>query len=206
LLKEVYIELLGQYDVVQSKVDEFWEEIESKHSEKGRYYHNLTHLEDLYQQLIKVRSSVENWESVLFSLFYHDVIYNVSKANNEEKSAELAVARMKEIGANRTEIELTKKIILATKSHSIDQNSDVNTFTDADLSILGRDSDVYAKYCENIRKEYSMYPDFLYKKGRKRVVKHFLSMPLIYKTHHFQIEFEENARQNLNQEIVFSLR
>jgi predicted metal-dependent HD superfamily phosphohydrolase len=39
---------------------------------------------------------------------------------------------------------------------------------DADLSILGKDLDTYLAYTKMIRKEYSIYPDFLYKPGRKK--------------------------------------
>jgi len=41
----------------------------------------------------------------------------------------------------------------------------------------------------------------MYNKGRKQVVKHFLSMERIYKTEEFYSEFEEQAKLNLEAEL-----
>ena len=76
-----------------------------------------------------------------------------------------------------------------------------NLFTDADLSILGSDSIAYKAYVENVRREYSMYPDFLYKPGRKKVLIHFLSVESIFKTNEFATRFEAQARKNVNDEL-----
>ena len=108
---------------------------------------------------------------------------------------------MKEIGVQESDVKLCYEQIIATKSHSENSESDTNYFTDADLSILGRTPTKYKTYCSNIRKEYSIYPDFLYKKGRKKVVNHFLSMKKIFKTDEFYNRYEEQAKLNLQQEL-----
>ena len=46
-----------------------------------------------------------------------------------------------------------------------------------------------------------MYPDFLYRKGRKKVLKHFLEMDNIYKTELFQNLWEYETKENINYEI-----
>lgn len=91
--------------------------------------------------------------------------------------------------------------ILATAGHLVSDNSDVNYFTDADLSILGASLSGYLDYAAAIRKEYKMYPGFLYKPGRIKVLKYFLSLDRIFKTDHFQGLYEEHARRNLLHEI-----
>jgi predicted metal-dependent HD superfamily phosphohydrolase len=53
-----------------------------------------------------------------------------------------------------------------------------------------------------VRREYSIYPDLLYKPGRKKVLQHFLNMEHIFKTIHFYTLYEQNARNNLNREIA----
>lgn len=72
---------------------------------------------------------------------------------------------------------------------------------DADLSILGADWETYFSYMQKIRREYAVYPDLLYKPGRRKVIEHFLSMPVIFKTDIFRRRFEAQAQDNLKQEL-----
>ena len=201
MLKETYLELLSYYTKNNSLVNELWLEIEQKYSEKKRHYHNLQHLENLLQQLIEVKDKIQNWNIILFTLFYHDSIYNSLKTNNEEKSADLAEKRMKQLGIYINEIELCKEQILATKSHQLSTNNDTNLFTDADLSILGQPWEIYIKYLKDVRKEYDFYPTIVYKLGRKNVIKHFLEMKPLFKTKFFFDKFESQAQKNLLKEL-----
>ena len=168
---------------------------------KKRYYHTLQHLDNLLVKLTELKAEIQNWETILFTLYYHDIIYNSLKSDNEEKSAELAEKRMKQISVSPDTIELCKKQILATKSHIKSTNSDTNYFTDADLSVLGQNWETYSLYYKNVRKEYSMYSDFVYNPGRKKVLNHFLSMDRIFKTDFFHKNLEIQAKQNLEKEI-----
>tara|TARA_R110002050_G_C8940437_1_gene512572 strand:+ start:65 stop:679 length:615 start_codon:yes stop_codon:yes gene_type:complete len=201
VLKETFIELLTKYTDNDSLKKELWTEIEKNYSSKKRHYHTLEHLDNLLSQLTDVKSEIQNWETILFTLFYHDIIYNSIKSDNEEKSAEFAENRMKQISVSNDKIELCKKQILATKSHIKSTDSDTNYFTDADLSVLGQNWETYLLYCKNVRKEYSIYPTLVYNPGRKKVLNHFLSMDRIFKTDFFYNKFEIQAKQNLQQEI-----
>lgn len=201
MLKETFIELLTNYTDNESLKNELWTEIDKNYSSKKRHYHTLEHLNNLLYQLTAVKSEIKNWETILFTLFYHDIIYNSLKSDNEEKSAELAEKRMKQIPVSKDKIELCKKQILATKSHIKSTDSDTNYFTDADLSVLGQNWETYLLYCKNVRKEYSIYPTLVYNPGRKKVLNHFLSMDRIFKTDFFYNKFELQAKQNLQQEI-----
>jgi predicted metal-dependent HD superfamily phosphohydrolase len=201
VLKEIFIELLTKYTDNERLKNELWTEIEKNYSSKKRHYHTLQHLDNLLSQLTEVKSEIQNWETTLFTLFYHDIIYNSIKSDNEEKSAELAEKRMKQISVSNYKIELCKKQILATKSHIKSIDSDTNYFTDTDLSILGQPWETYLLYCKNVRKEYSIYPAIVYNPGRKKVLNHFLSMGRIFKTDFFYNKFETQAKQNLQQEI-----
>ena len=200
-LKVIFFELIQKYTNDQRLIEPLWTEIEKNYSKKKRHYHNLTHLENLYFQLSKVKSEIDDWDTLLFSLFYHDVIYNASKRDNEEKSADLAKENLLLIAYPIDKINTCYEQIMATKSHSVSDNNDTNLFTDADLSILGQGWDVYSIYCQQVRKEYSVYPDFLYNPGRKKVLQHFLSMDRIFKTDYFFEKFEKQARENLQGEL-----
>ncbi len=124
------------------------------------------------------------------------------KSDNEEKSALLAIKRLKDLGISESNIQKCSNQILATKGHQISDDYDTNLFTDADLSILGKDEKTYQKYCEDIRREFKVFPTFIYRRGRKKVLNHFLSMERIYKTDIFYQQYEEQANRNLKRELL----
>lgn len=201
MLKETFIKLLEAYTNQTALVSELWSEIEVCHSQAKRHYHTLTHLENLLKQLIPVQDHIKNWNVVLFTLYYHDIVYHPLKGNNEEKSAEFAEARLSAIDVPAPLIQHCKLQILATKKHLPEPDEDTNYFTDADLSVLGQEWDHYSRYYKGVRKEYSIYPDLIYKPGRKKVLQHFLNMDRIFKTEYFYNKFETTAKRNLQREL-----
>lgn len=128
-------------------------------------------------------------------------MYDTLKSNNEEKSAALAEKRMKSVGVSEEIVARVVEMILATKTHVVSENQEVNYFTDADLSILGKDWEVYRQYAKQVRNEYAIYPDLLYNPGRKKVLKHFIEMNQIFKTDYFTQKYEEQARINIQREL-----
>lgn len=201
MLKEIFELLLRKYSADNGTITKLWREIKVAYMRSGRHYHTLQHLESLLLQLQVTKHEINNWDAVLFALYYHDIVYNTLRNNNEEKSAVLAVKRMNEIGVDNITTDKCSQIILATKQHQWNEDNDINLFTDADLSILGASWNDYETYFKNIRKEYAIYPNMVYNPGRKKVLQHFLSMKQIFKTAFFFGKFEKNARQNLKKEL-----
>lgn len=182
-------------------IEHLWMEIEKKYSEKGRHYHNFEHLENMFRELDDAAAYPQDYEAIVFSVFYHDVIYNASSKSNEEKSARFAEKHLKQIGAKPEFIEKILQQIMATKFHQRSADPDTNYLVDADLSILGQEPEKYKEYTQKVRKEYAIYPDFLYNPGRKKVLQHFLESESIFKTDYFQNKYEKQARKNIQQEI-----
>ncbi len=83
--KQIFVELLSKYTSDQSLTEKLWSEIEGNYTNKKRHYHTLSHLDNLFFQLNEARGAIGNWDAILFTLFYHDVIYNSLKSDNEEK-------------------------------------------------------------------------------------------------------------------------
>jgi predicted metal-dependent HD superfamily phosphohydrolase len=199
-LKQTFTALLHQYTTDEPLIAVLWTEVEQHYTHRKRYYHNLNHLAHLLSELEAIESSLQSWNTVLFSLFYHDIVYNTLKSDNEARSADLAVQRMQQIGVPEAMIAACHEQIIATKNHALSENPDTNLFTDADLAILGQPWMVYETYYNNIRKEYALYPDIVYNPGRKKVLQHFLGMKRIFKTPHFFDKYEVQARKNLERE------
>ncbi len=201
MLQEIFNSLCRTYTNDQTLIDTLWKEIAHHYGEKGRYYHTLTHLEKLYRELLPLKEVVNEWDVVLFTLFYHDIIYKPTQGDNEEQSALVAEQRMLQLGISTESAKKCVDQIMATKTHTLSKDKDTDLFTDADLSILGQAAEVYDKYAADVRKEYKIYPELLYKPGRKKVLRHFLDMERIFKTEEFYGKYEDIARFNLEREL-----
>jgi predicted metal-dependent HD superfamily phosphohydrolase len=198
---EKIINLLSQHTDNQQYISECWSEIEKAYTHRKRFYHNLQHIEQLINTIEANQKLINDKVTMLFSAFYHDIVYDATAKDNEEQSAKIAVARLSKTDFSLEKIKRCEAQILATKRHETTGDFDTDFFTDADLAILGSDWNDYEAYAKNIRKEYSIYPDFMYNMGRRKVLKHFLAMENIFKTPIFQSDLEEKARKNLEKEL-----
>jgi predicted metal-dependent HD superfamily phosphohydrolase len=201
MLRDSFAQTAQIYSREPDLVKKLWAEVEQSYSSKKRHYHTLTHLENLLDRLHEVRDQIQDWDVIVFAIVYHDIIYSATKKDNEEKSKDVAANRLRSLGVPSQQISRCVAHILASKSHTTSLDPDTNLFTDADLSILGSSWDEYFQYSKQVRSEYSIYPDFLYNPGRKKVLQHFLSMEKIFKTEHFYSRYEEQARTNLTAEL-----
>lgn len=180
---------------------DLYTEIQEAYTDRSRHYHTLAHLNQLVTELKPLQNQFACWDTVVFAIAYHDFVYNATQKDNEERSAAIAAARLKRIAFPEAETERCQVFINATQKHEA-VNREVDLFTDADLSILGAIPERYQQYTTEIRKEHAIYPNLLYKPGRKKVLQHFLNMKRIYKTDEFYEEYELRARQNLQHELA----
>ena len=176
-----------------------WQELKKAYSTKSRYYHNLSHLTEMVGCFETYKDQLGFPDEVLFAIFYHDIIYKSTRKDNEQKSAEYAVAVLPETATmNKQHIF---DLILATKDHSWNGVEDAKWLIDFDLKILAKDWENYEAYYKQIRKEYSIYPDFMYNPGRKKALQYFLEKESIFQTETFKSLYETQARQNIQKEI-----
>lgn len=199
-LRDCFIKLCARCNPSVDAV-KLWEDVRNQYNGAKRHYHNLGHLDAMLDHLDSCHDLIHDWDSVLFAMFYHDYVYKASRRDNEEKSSEQASKKLFLLQIPPRKVAFVNEMIIATKSHQENPNNDVNLFIDADLSILGASRENYQEYIKQIRKEYSIYPDLLYRPGRKKVLNHFLDMPAIFKTAFFQERLEKPARENIAWEL-----
>lgn len=200
-LRTIWNELASGYTTDNQLIESQWKEIVEKYADSNRHYHNISHISYMIELAMLYKSEIINFDAVLFAIFYHDIVYSNRRSDNEEKSANLAVDRMRDIGVPSEMITKCRDLILATKEHKDNGDNDTNYLLDFDLAILGEAPSIYQDYVKKIRKEYSIYPDFLYKKGRKKVLNHFLTLERIFKSSIFYNKYEKQARENLTMEL-----
>lgn len=203
-LYKPWVDLTSKYTDDNLFIHYHFEEITEAYSKQNRHYHNLQHINYMLYLASTDAANIIDYDMIQFAIWYHDIIYNATKSNNELKSAQFAQKQLKQLKIDSKRIENCANLIISTKKHEIlnDQNKDNAYLLDWDLAILGTPWRTYEKYTQNIRKEYSMFPNFMYKKGRKKVLQHFLERPQIYYTKKYHDLWETSARKNIQKELT----
>jgi len=203
VLNQRFKNLLSAFTKNEDKIDKLWSELKQHYTHKSRYYHNLTHLENMFNELDKWKGEIEDIEILQCSIFYHDIIYKSTRKDNELKSADVAKEVLKTFSLSANRITRCVHQIILTQHHHAKKEDrlDEKLLLDFDLEILSRDWEQYKMYAQQIRKEYAIYPNFLYRKGRKKALASFLEREKIYQTEWYKKNCEPQARQNVIREI-----
>lgn len=178
----------------------------------GRAYHNLSHLREMLSHYTTIPDSMlptpmdqGGRYRALFglALIYHDVVYVAGRGDNEARSADLLEQHLAPAGCTANEISWCRKLIMSTKLHtpSTEDLGAEALLIDLDLAVLARPQEGYKAYTEGVRKEFRLFPNFLYRPGRRKALRHFLDQSTIYHTPFFRNRWEEVARNNLAQEL-----
>lgn len=200
-LKLAWNKLVSKYSKDPELINNLWNQIQTCYSTPGRYYHNLSHLEYMLEKAQLHKTGLLDQDTVILSIFYHDLVYDPQRNDNEQNSAIIAGKALASLGLPEDQILKCQNQVLATKYHDIPGDHDTNYLIDFDLAILGDSPGNYRKYSKNIRKEYYMFNDRLYKKGRSKVISHFIGKERIFNTRWFYDNYELQARENLKTEL-----
>lgn len=167
-----------------------YDEVSAAYMQPHRMYHTISHIHCMLKLLGNMTAD-QFWAT-----WYHDFFYDPLARDNEERSAEIAAARLRTIGVDSTNVV---RMILATKTHAVDRSRSTETlaFLDADMAILGQPPEVYRTYAELVRQEYHMVPDELYRTGRLVFLNTTIDAPEIYGTQTFKDRYEKQAEVNL---------
>jgi len=178
-------------------------ELRARYSESHRRYHTLEHVADCLAQLSEVEGLSADERHVLeLAVWWHDAIYDPTRPDNEERSADLARRDLADLGEPNSVIEEVARLILLTKGHTVAAGDRLGAIlVSIDLSILGREPDAYDRYAAQVRQEYGFVPDDAFRAGRAAVLQTFLDAPAIYADPAFAQRYEASARQNLAREL-----
>ncbi len=200
-LKEKFSILINNQLITPREKDELWYNIFEAHNASSRGYHNLSHLYSITEIFDQIQPQQVNRGIFYWITFFHDYIYKSVRKDNEVKSAALAKQVLTPFLA-KDQVTLIATIIESTARHlPMTDHPEQFFFLDADLAILAAEEQLYDRYTQAIRQEYRIYPDLLYRPGRKKVLAHFLEREQIYYTDTFQA-YEKRARANLQREIA----
>lgn len=203
---------------VQPLAQQCFEDIVNHYQEAHRHYHTLEHITACLNQLDALidRSSNNNgshyqqhYREMALALWFHDVIYDPRRQDNEAQSADIAVKWLQRLNEPDTILKAVKYYILSTAhttQHATDTNASNTTVTDTqathalldiDLSILGAPPAQFQQYEDAVRQEYHFVPDTQYQRGRLAVLEHFQAQPTLFRTPAYRSLYEQQAQINL---------
>jgi pantetheine-phosphate adenylyltransferase len=142
-------------------------------NESHRHYHNLNHLNDLISQINENKSNFteKEYEKLMLTAIFHDVVYDPSSSTNEENSANFLMNCA--VDKTNSDILDVKQMILDTKTHNSTTNLS-ESFNKYDMNIVERDFDQLLEWEKGISKEYSTYSKEKYKEGRLKFLESLL--------------------------------
>ncbi|PDT73637.1 phosphohydrolase [Bradyrhizobium sp. C9] len=175
------------------------EELVAAYTAPGRLYHNLAHIEDCLAALARVDGlTVAEREILSEAIWWHDVVYDPTRPDNEERSAQLAEQNVR--ADVRHEVG---RLIRLTKTHDVEASDRLGAILiSIDLSILGAEPARYDAYAAAIRQEFIHVADADYRAGRAKVLRHFAAREVIFPDAAFAASYDRRARDNLAREIA----
>jgi predicted metal-dependent HD superfamily phosphohydrolase len=172
-----------------------------------RHYHGLRHIDALLDLAEKYADAIADADAFEAAIWFHDAIYDTRRQDNEEKSADLAVARLAGT-TSHDRIARIAAMIRATAGHRVpdfadaDAAQDCALFLDMDLAILGGTAAEFEAYEHAVRREYDWVSEPQWRSGRRAVLAGFLERPAIYATVCFRASYEAAARRNLEDAVA----
>ncbi len=174
-----------------------YEELLARYSEPWRKYHTLQHLRECIAIFESARYLAAHPAEVEAGLWFHDAVYELQGSDNEEQSAHLAQRMLSNGGAPDEVGARVAALVLVTKHTASPEDPDEQLLVDIDLSILGATEPRFAEYERQIREEYSLVPEVMFREKRRAILQSFIARPRIYSTQHFFGLLERQARVNL---------
>ena len=130
------------------------------------------------------------------AFWFHDAVYNWRSKTNEADSAAWATEFLKGCDAPEELASNVHGLIMATQ-HFVPEPlvGDQQLMVDIDLSILGRETEVYDRYEAAIRKEYKWVPNVTYRRERRKVLRSFLDRDRIFLNDRFYKPLRRTSAQ-----------
>lgn len=201
ILRQSFEQLQVIYSGEQQLALDLWQEIESAYSSPDRHYHNLSHLAFMLGHFNEHKTSLKDPDAVLFAIYYHDIVWEAGRKDNEAQSAKLAMRRLKELNVPRETRNRCNTHILCTIHHQPSEDPDTAWLVDFDLAILGTRPERYQQFVDGIRKEFAQFEGPIFDQGRAAMIQKMLGRKYIFLTGVYRTLHESTARKNLSKEL-----
>jgi predicted metal-dependent HD superfamily phosphohydrolase len=179
-----------------------WAALVAAWSEPHRRYHDLAHLAAVLGLIGELDSEASDPAAVALAAWYHDVVYDPRRSDNEEVSAERARAGLRGLVPEARAAEVARLVLLTTSHDPEPGDVDGAVLCDADLAVLAGPPEAYAVYASAVREEYAHLTDDEFTAGRIAVLERLLALPALYRLPAVADAWEARARANLTAELT----
>ena len=171
-------------------------ELSARYSEPHRAYHSLEHIAECLAWFDRLAHLAQRPSELELALFFHDLIYEPTRHDNEARSAERFEQLAHAAGIASAVRGRVSGLILVTTDHQA-QAGDAALLCDIDLAILGAPPGRFLQYEAAVRREYAFVQEPCYRIGRGSVLRSLLERWAIYRTDSMTRFLEAQARVNL---------
>jgi predicted metal-dependent HD superfamily phosphohydrolase len=183
-----------------------WAAVIDAWSQPHRRYHDLAHLAAVLGVVAQLDGVATDPAAVRLAAWYHDVVYDPTRGDNEQVSAERARAGLRGLVPDERVAEV-ERLVLLTAGHD-PETGDGNgaVLCDADLAVLAGPPEAYVAYATAVREEYGHVSDEDFTRGRIAVLKSLLALPALYRTPEAARQWTATATANLTAELTLLRR
>jgi predicted metal-dependent HD superfamily phosphohydrolase len=179
-----------------------WSAVVAAWSEPHRRYHGLHHLAAVLGTVADLETAATDPAAVRLAAWYHDVVYDPGRQDNEEVSAARARAGLRGLVPEERVEEVARLVLVTTAHDPAPDDADGAVLCDADLAVLASPAEAYAAYASAVREEYGHLPDDVFTAGRIAVLEHLLALPELYRLPAVAPGWTPRARANLTAELT----
>jgi predicted metal-dependent HD superfamily phosphohydrolase len=192
-----------------------FENVLARHRQSHRRYHGVRHLRWVVRHALELIEAPRSGQTgagqtgardagvIVAAAFFHDVVYDVTRSDNEAASARVATQSLIELGWEPDRVDRVASIILATATHT-SQPGDLDTamLLAADLAVLAAEPSAYGDYVRGVRREYTHVNDADWRAGRSGLLRGLLQREHIYDPGLGLDRWELRARANIAAELA----
>lgn len=177
-------------------------------AEPHRHYHDPAHLLAVLESVdLLERAGAETGpdpRAVRLAAWFHDAVYagdpTAPAGQDEADSAALArdVLTDPRLAVPADVVDEVARLVLLTAAHDPAPHDAAGAvLSDADLEVLGRSPEAYARYVAAVRRDYAHVSDADWARGRGAVLDALLGAERLYRTAPGRARWEAAARRNL---------
>ena len=168
------------------------------YGEPQRHYHTLAHIAHCLTQFDLCKSLARNPDALELAVWFHDVIFEPGRSDNEAQSARLYQDLSAGIHDKETRQPVDRLIMATLHDGSSLGDADASYMVDIDLSSFGLDWDAFLLDSQNLREENPHLSDTEYYRKLHIFHSSLLARPRFFLSDFFFQRYEQQARTNVS--------
>ncbi len=170
--------------------------------EPQRYYHTPEHIEHCLSWFDQCRSLVGNPDALELAIWFHDVIYEPGKPDNEARSAALYRQLSDGVHAKATR-GLVDRLIMATLHLGSElEDGDADYMVDIDLASFGLPWEEFLRDSENLRREATHLDESQFHQRARAFHQTLRARERFFHTDFFAERLETRAHENIERYLA----